>query len=79
MTPRHDRISRDEARQLKALAQSTFGYAAGERQLRQDLGLDATKALTLLRIVAHCPPERYQALRAGYEAHLKAEIDVDVP
>jgi hypothetical protein len=73
------RISRDEARQLKALAQSAFGYAAGERQLRQDLGLADEARLTLMRISAHCAPERYAVLIQTYEAALREAVEVDVP
>jgi hypothetical protein len=74
-----ERISRDQARDLKQTVQAAYGYAAGAQRLREDLGLDATKPLTLMRIVAHCPPERYQVLRAEYEAHLQAAVDADVP
>jgi hypothetical protein len=73
------RISRDQARELKQTVQAAYGYAAGAQRLREDLGLDATKPLTLMRLQAHVTPERYQTLRADYEAQLKAEVDADVP
>jgi hypothetical protein len=73
------RISRDQARQLKALAQSAFGYAAGERQLRQDLGLANDARLTLMRISAHTTAAQYAALVARYEAALRQAVEADVP
>jgi hypothetical protein len=65
------RISRDQARQLKALSQQAFGYAAGERQLRQDLSLADDARLTLMRISAHTTAAQYAALVARYEAALR--------
>jgi hypothetical protein len=73
------RISRDEARQLKALAHSAWGYAAGERQLRHDLGLADEARLTLMRISAHTTATQYEALVARYEAALRQAVEADVP
>jgi hypothetical protein len=72
-------ISRDEARELKRLAQSVFGYAAGEAKLRQDLSLEEGKPLTLMRISAHCTTAQYARLREAYEAALRREVEADVP
>jgi hypothetical protein len=73
------RISRDQARQLKALAHSALGYTAGERQLRQDLGLADEARLTLMRISVHTTATQYAALVARYEAALRAAVETDVP
>jgi hypothetical protein len=73
------RISRDQAQELKRLAQAAFGYAAGEARLRQDLGLADDARLTLMRVAAHTTPAQYQALRDDYTAHLQAEVEADVP
>jgi hypothetical protein len=73
------RISRDQARQLKALAHSAFGYAAGERQLRQDIDLADDARLTLMRISAHTTAAQYAALIACYEGALREAVEADVP
>jgi hypothetical protein len=73
------RISRDQARELKRLAQTAFGYAAGERQLRQDLGLADDARLTLMRLSAHTTAVRYAALCEAYAAHRGQAVEVDVP
>ena len=72
------RISRDQARELKKLAQSAFGFIAGEQQLREDLGLEADKALTLMRLQAHVNPAHYAALMADYEAAPRQAMAQDV-
>ena len=77
--PAAARISRDEARELKKLAQTAFGFAAGERRLRADLGLDAGKPLTLTRLQAHVTAAQYQALMDGYAQVLRQAVDADVP
>jgi len=59
--------------------QAAYGYAAGERQLRADLGLADEAWLTLMRIVAHCAPERYAVLIQTYEVALRQAVEVDVP
>jgi hypothetical protein len=56
-----------------------FGYTAGERQLRQDLGLADEARLTLMRISAHTTAVQYAALIARYEATLREAVEVDVP
>jgi hypothetical protein len=70
LDPDATRITRDAARELKRLAQTAFGYAAGEARLRQDLGLEEGKPLTLMRISAHCTAAQYTTLREAYEAAL---------
>jgi hypothetical protein len=74
-----ERLSSDQARALKALAQQAFGYAAGEARLRQDLGLEEGKALTLMRIAAHTTAAQYATLCEAYEAHLRQAVEADVP
>jgi hypothetical protein len=73
------RITRDEARELKKLAQHAFGYAAGERRLRADLGFETDESLTLRHLSAHVTVEQWQALMAAYESHLRQEVEADVP
>jgi hypothetical protein len=77
--PPEARISKDQARALKALAQRTFGYAEGERRLRQDLGFEVEEALTLRHVAAHVAVDQYQALVTTYEAALRQEGHADVP
>jgi hypothetical protein len=78
-SPEASRISRDEARTLKQLAQRAYGFAAGEARLRGDLGLADDARLTLMRISAHCTPAQYATLRDDYAAHLQAAVAADVP
>jgi hypothetical protein len=73
------RLTHDQARELKRLAQAAFGYAEGERRLRHDLGFEVDERLTLRHLCAHVPAERYQTLIDGYTAHLTAEGNADVP
>jgi hypothetical protein len=74
------RISHDQARELKRLAQQAFGdYREGERRLRADLGFEVDERLTLRHLAAHVSAAQYEVLRADYEAHLQAEVDADVP
>ena len=72
------RISRDQARELKKVAQTAYGFAAGERRLREDLGLEAGTPITLMRLEAHVTPARYAVLIQTYEGDLKAEVEADV-
>jgi hypothetical protein len=74
-----ERISHDQARELKRLAQVAFGYQEGEATLRADLGFEVDERLTLRHLAAHVTAAQYQALRADYEAALQAEVDADVP
>jgi hypothetical protein len=76
--PTEARISRDQARDLKKLAQAAFGFTAGEQQLREDLGLEEGKPLTLMRLQAHVSPERYAAVLADYQTALRQEMERDV-
>jgi hypothetical protein len=77
--PEAARISRDQARELKRLAQTAFGYAAGEARLRQDLGLADDARLTLMRLAAHTTAAQYQALIEAYSTDLQASVEADVP
>ena len=61
-----ERLTLDEARELKRLAQSTFGYAGGDRRLRQDLGLEDHESLTLRHLAAHVTRAVYAAVMAAY-------------
>jgi hypothetical protein len=73
------RLTQDQARELKQLAQTAFGYAEGERRLRHDLGFEPDERLTLRHLAAHVSVEQYQALRDSYTAVLKQAVDADVP
>jgi hypothetical protein len=77
--PAGERVSQAEARELKRLAQTAFGFAGGERRLRRDLGLADDARLTLMRIGAHCTPTQYATLRGAYEAALRRAVERDVP
>jgi hypothetical protein len=77
--PPEDRITQDQARELKRLAQVAFGYVAGERRLRADLGFEGDEKLTLRHLAAHVRVEPAVALLATYEAALRAKVDADVP
>jgi hypothetical protein len=79
VTPQADRITKDQARALKATAQRTFGYAEGERRFRRDLRFEVDEALTLRHLAAHVTAEAYQTLVATYEAILRQEGNADVP
>jgi hypothetical protein len=77
--PVEARLTPDQARELKRLAQTAYGFREGERRLRADLGFEPDEALTLRHLAAHVPVERYEALRAAYEARLQAAVEADVP
>jgi hypothetical protein len=72
-------ITPDQARALKVLAQTAFGYAEGERRLRADLGFEVEERTTLRHLAAHVSVEQYQALVDEYTAHLQAKGEADVP
>jgi hypothetical protein len=74
-----ERLTPDQARELKKVAQTTFGYAEGERRLRHDLGFEVDERLTLRHLAAHVTTERYQTLMERYTAVLKQAVDADVP
>jgi hypothetical protein len=76
--PPADRLTLDQARELKQLAQTAFGYREGERRLRADLGFEPEESLTLRHIAAHVSVERYQALLDAYQAALGREVESDV-
>jgi hypothetical protein len=46
-------LTQDQARALKHLAQTAFGYATGEQRLRADLGFEPDERLTLRHLCAH--------------------------
>jgi hypothetical protein len=73
------RISRDQARDLKKLAQTAFGYIEGERRLRADLGFEPDEKLSLRHLAAHVSVARYETLLASYRASLQQEVEADVP
>jgi hypothetical protein len=72
------RLTPDQARELKRLAQTAFGYAEGERRLRHDLGFEPDERLTLRHLAAHVTTARYQTLMDRYTAILKPGVDADV-
>jgi hypothetical protein len=73
------RLSRDQARDLKKLAQTTFGYPEGERRLRADLGFEPDERLTLRHLVAHVTVAQGQTLIDGYAAILREAVEADLP
>jgi hypothetical protein len=73
------RLTPDQARELKKLAQTAFGYAEGERRLRHDLGFEVDERLTLRHLAAHVTTARYQTLMDAYTATLRQAVDADVP
>jgi hypothetical protein len=73
------RLTPDQARDLKKLAQTAFGYAEGERRLRHDLGFEPDERLTLRHLAAHVSADQYQALMDAYTAILKQAVEADVP
>jgi hypothetical protein len=73
------RLSHEEARTLKQLAQQAFGYREGERRLRADLGFEVDERLTLRHLAAHTTPAQYARLRAEYEAVVQQVQALDVP
>jgi hypothetical protein len=77
--PVAERLTPDQARELKRLAQTAFGYAEGEAKLRHDLGFEPDERTTLRHLCAHVSAERYAALVAEYTAHLQAAVEADVP
>jgi len=77
--PPGERLTPDQARELKKLAQTAFGYAEGEWHLRHDLGFEPDERLTLRHLCAHVTIDQYQALMDGYQALLQQAGDADVP
>ena len=78
------RLTTDQARRLKQLAQQAFGYREGERRLRQDLGFEVDEKLTLRHLAAHVSVVQAQPLMAAYEAALRQSVeqalgDGDIP
>jgi hypothetical protein len=73
------RLTSDQARNLKKLAQTAFGYTEGERRLRHDLVFEPDERLTLRHLSAHVSIEHYQALMDDYTATLKQTVEADVP
>jgi hypothetical protein len=79
VSPEATRLTQDQARELKKLAQTAFGYAEGERRLRADLGFEPDEKLTLRHLAAHVTAAQYAALLTAYEATLRHEVEADVP
>jgi hypothetical protein len=77
--PPEGRLTPDQARELKKAAQTAFGYGPGEQRLRADLGFEPDERLSLRHLSAHVSVEQYERLRQAYEAHLRAEVEADVP
>jgi hypothetical protein len=73
------RLTHDQARDLKKLAQTAFGYPEGERRLRHDLGFEPDERLTLRHLCAHVTVEQYQTLMDGYTAILRQAVEADLP
>jgi hypothetical protein len=73
------RLSHDQARELKKLAQTVFGYPEGERRLRHDLGFEPDERLTLRHLCTHVTVDRYQTLTEGYAAIVQQAVEADVP
>jgi hypothetical protein len=73
------RLSHDQARELKKLAQAVFGYPESERRLRHDLGFEPDERLTLRHLCAHVTVDQYQILTEGYTAIVQQEVEADVP
>ncbi len=77
--PEPTRLTADQARELKRVAQAAFGYAEGERRLRHDLGFEPDERLTLRHLCAHVTADQYQALMDSYTAILRQAVERDVP
>jgi len=77
--PQAIRLTHDQARALKQVAQTTFGYPEGERRLRADLGFEPDERLTLRHLCAHVTVEQYQTLMDGYAAILQQAVEADLP
>jgi hypothetical protein len=73
------RLTTDQSRELKRLAQAVFGYPASDTRLRQDLGFAPDEKLTLRHLAAHVTAAQYQALVETYQAALGQQADADVP
>src|SRR5882724_10594223 len=77
--PETTRVTRDQARDLKRLAQTAFGYREGEERLRQDLGFEPEESLTLRQLAAHVTVEQYATVMDGYAQVLRQEVEADLP
>jgi hypothetical protein len=71
--PQATKLTTDQARQLKQLAQTAFGFREGERRLRADLGFEPDESLTLRHLCAHVSPVRAQPLLEAYAAVIRAQ------
>jgi hypothetical protein len=79
VSPETTRLTPDQARALKSLAQTAFGYAEGERRLRHDLGFEPDERLTLRHLCAHVTVEQYQTLMDANRALVRQAGEADVP
>jgi hypothetical protein len=73
------RLTSDQARDLKKLAHTAFGFADGERRLRADLGFAEGERLTLRHLCAHVTVAQAQTLMDGYTALLRQAVEADLP
>jgi hypothetical protein len=78
-TPEATRLTADQARELKRLAHTAFGFAEGERRLRADLGFELGESLTLRHLAAHVTVARYQTLMDTYGQVLRQAVEADLP
>jgi hypothetical protein len=79
LDPEATRLTHDQARALKRLAQQAYGYREGERRLRADLGFEPEESLRLRHLVAHVTVEQYQTLMDGYAQVLRQAVEADLP
>ena len=73
--PEATRLTQDQARELKRLAHTVFGYPAGDVQLRADLGFEVEESVTLRHLCKHVAPEQAQNLLARYTALRRHEAN----
>jgi len=77
--PQATRLTHDQARELKRVAQAAFGYPEGERRLRHDLGFEPDERLTLRHLAAYVSVEQYQTLMDAYGQVLRRAVESDLP
>jgi hypothetical protein len=73
------RLTADQARDLKKLAQTAFGYQEGERRLRADLGFEPDERLSLRHLTAHVTVDQYQTLMDAYSQVVRQAVEADLP
>lgn len=75
--PPEARMSQDDARTLKQLAQQAFGFAEGERRLKADLGFEPDERTTLRHLAATAA--RWSSLAELPAVCRKSSTIVDTP